>query len=335
MKHKLVIQEKAFRALYLWLLWALIGVAVHFAMFLDPNLWAYIKQDETKVTWITYGLFFLGLLMSFLLMLRIVTESTLAARLGKVATEKSLMEIQIKDTSKAVQRFFQSVKEILMRNEQPDIEALLDIELALYNRVANAVDVLGNLLITMGLIGTIVGLTITLAGLTTSMEALGSNQDQLLSGLRHAMSGMGTAFYATLLGAVLGGVLLRVFVLINTHGVEELSENLKKICMVYCATDLKPGLERDLRFLNVEISALGHNAKLLQEAMHESKQAIMSFREQAQMLHELGDEEDRKQTLRDSVVLQQYYTDLLKEEIRVMNKVNRSWWLRLKKALRS
>lgn len=335
MKYKLVIQAKAYRALYLWLTWAAIGVAVHFAMFLDPHLWTYIKQDETKVTWITYGLFFLGLFMSFLLILRTLSESMLAARLGNVATQKSLMEIQITETSKAVQRFFQSVKEIVMRNEQPDIEALLDIELAIYTRVANAVDVLGNLLITMGLIGTIVGLTITLAGLTTSMEALGNNQDELLSGLRRAMSGMGTAFYATLLGAVLGGVLLRVFVLINNHGIEELSENLKKICMVYCATDLKPGLERDLRFLNVEISALGHNAKLLQDAMNESRQAIAAFREQAQALHKLGDEEDRKQTLRDSVVLQQYYTDLLKEEIRIMNKVNRSWWVRLKRALRS
>lgn len=334
MKYKLVVQEKALRTLFLWLTWAGIGVAIHFAMYLDPNLWEYIKQDKTKVTWITYGLFFLGLLMSFMLVLRTFTESTLAAKLGMIATEKTLMEIQIHTTKSAVERFFQSLKEIVMRNEQPDIEALLDIELAIYNRVANAVDVLGNLLITMGLIGTIVGLTITLAGLTTSMEALGSNQDQLLSGLRHAMSGMGTAFYATLLGAVLGGVVLRVFVLINNHGIEELGENLKKICMVYCATDFKPGLERELRHLNVELVSLGENARLLQAAMDESRLAITAFREQAQALHHLGDEEDRKHTLRDSVVLQQYYTDLLKEEIRVMNRLNRSWWVRLKKAMR-
>lgn len=335
MKYKLVVQKKAFRTLLLWLTWATIGVAIHFAMFLDPNLWEYIKQDHTKITWITYGLFFLGLFMSFLLILRTISESTLAERLGIVATEKNLMEIQIHNPSSAVERFFQSVKEIVMRNEQPDIEALIDIELALYTRVANAVDVFGNLLITMGLIGTIVGLTITLAGLTTSMQALGSNQDELLKGLRHAMSGMGTAFYATLLGAVLGGVLLRVFVLINNHGIDELAENLKKICMVYCSSDIKPGLGRELRFLNVELTAIGHNARLLQAAMDESKQAIVAFREQAQALHKLGDEEDRKQTLRDSVVLQQYYTDLLKEEIRVLNKLNRSWWARLKRALRS
>jgi hypothetical protein len=334
MNRKMIIQEKAFRTMFLWLLWAAVAVAVHFSMYFDLNLWEYIKQDESKVTWITYGLFFLGIIMSFALMVRIITESILATRLGYLARDNGLIQLPIAKTSKAVERFFLSLKEIALRNDQADIEALLDVELAPYRRISHAVDVFGNLLITLGLIGTVVGLIAILAGLTTSMDALGHDQDRLLAGIRHAMGGMGTSFYATLLGSVLGGLLLRVFVLINDHGIDELSENLKKICMVYCSADAKPTLERELRFFNIEIAALGNNVKLLQAAFQETKNTLADFKDHARELHKLGSDEDGKQTLRDSVVLQQYYTDLLKEEIRVMNKINRSWWARLKRSLK-
>jgi hypothetical protein len=311
-----------------------VAVAVHISMYFDLNIWEYIEQDESRVTWITYGLFILGVIMSFGLMIRIIIESIQAKKLGYIARDKGLIEISIESTSKAVERFFLSLRELALKNDEPDIEALLDVELAPYRRISHAIDVFGNLLITLGLIGTVVGLISILAGLTTSMNALGHDQEKLLGGIRHAMGGMGTSFYATLLGSVLGGLLLRVFVLINDHGIEELSENLKKISMVYCSSDSKPSLERELRYFNVEITALGENVKLLQGALHETKETLAAFKEHAQELHKLGDTEESKHTLRDSVVLQKYYTDLLKEEIRVLNKLNGSWYVRLKRALR-
>jgi len=333
MSRDMIIQEKAFRTMLLWLVWAAVALAVHLSMYYDLNLWEYIKQDQSKITWVTYGLFVLGIVMSFGLMVRVINESTLATKLGYIAREKGLIEVPIDSTAKAVERFFLSVKELAIKNEQPDIEALLDVELAPYRRLSHAVDVFGNLLITLGLIGTVVGLITILAGLTTSMDALGHDQERLMTGIRHAMGGMGTSFYATLLGSVLGGLLLRVFVLINEHGIEELSENLKKICMVYCSSDCKPGLERELRFFNIEISTLGENVTLLQAALNETKDTLAAFKEQVRELHELGNDEYGKQTLRDAVRLQDHYTSLLKEEVRVISKINRSWWARLKRAL--
>jgi hypothetical protein len=132
---------------------------------------------------------------------------------------------------------------------------------------------------------------------------------------------------------VLGGVLLRVFVLINDHGIEELSENLKKICMVYCSADARPGLQRDLSFFNSEITVLSENVKRLQAAFDETNSTLANFKEHAQQLHLLGADDEHQQTLRHSVALQHYYTDLLKEEIRVINRINRSWWARLRRAL--
>ena len=68
--------------------------------------------------------------------------------------------------------------------------------------------------------------------------------------------------------------------------------------------------------------------------MYESKESFAAFKEQVKELHQLGNDGDSKHTLRDSVVLQHYYTDLLKEEIRVLTKLNRSWWYRLKQAMK-
>ncbi len=329
-----LIQGNTSRTMLLWLLWAATAVGVHVVMYLDPHLWAYIKQDQSKITWMTYGLFAVGVMMSFILVVRLTNEAVHATKLGMVATANGLMGISPQNRRSAVERFFLSLKEVVSKNNEPDVEALLEIEIAPFHRTSHAVDVIGNLLITLGLIGTVVGLTMTLAGLTTSLDALGQDQDRMLAGLRRAMGGMGTAFYTTLLGTVLGGVLLRVFSLITDDGIEGLAETLKKICMVYCSADTKPTLERELRVFNIEIDALGENVQRLQAAMLESREAISAFRDEAIRLHKLGDDEDGKQTLRDSVVLQHYYSDLLKEEIRILNKLNRSWWTRLKRALR-
>jgi MotA/TolQ/ExbB proton channel family len=334
MNRKLMLHEQAARTMLLWLFWAAAAVAAHVALFLDPSLWAYIKHDPSKITWVTYGLFFIAIFMSFALVIKLGGESDHAAKLGVIAMDNGLLGVSPTNSRRAVERFFLSLKEVVTNNDQPDIEALLNIELAPFYRASNAVEVIGNLLITLGLIGTVVGLTMTLAGLTTTLDALGHDQERLLLGLRSAMGGMGTAFYTTLLGSVLGGVLLRVFSLITEHGIDALAESLRKICMVHCSADTKPSFERELHFFNTEIDALGTNVQKLQAAMTESRQAIVAFREEAVRLHRLGDDEVKKETLRDSIVLQHYYSDLLKQEIRTLNKLNRSWWYRLKEALR-
>ncbi len=334
MASKRLVHEQSYRALILWLGWAGTAIAVYFLLYLDTNLWDFIRQDQSRITWVIMGLFGMGVAVSFALTISITNEASEAVRLGNIAKKDSLPGINPDDNEHAVQRFFLALKEVLSKNAQPDIEALIDVELADYHRKSHVVEVIGNLLITLGLIGTVIGLTLTLAGLTSSLEALGEDQQRLLSGLRKAMGGMGTAFYTTLLGSVLGGVILRVFALITDGGIHNLSDTLKKICMVYCASDCKPTMERDIRALNAEIEHLGVNVQTLRNALHDTKIAMQQFREEATHLNQLNDTEDRNKTLRDSVVLQMYYTDLLKKEIQMINRINRSWWGRLRRALR-
>src|SRR3569832_1735084 len=205
MKNKLMIQERAFRTMFLWLIWAAAAIAVHFALYLDPNLWAYIKQDQSKITWVTYGLFIIGVLMSFSLVLKITAEAIHASKLGKTAMKFSLAGINPENPASAVERFFLSLKEVIRKNEQPDVEALLDMEMGPYHRTSHAVVIIGNLLITLGLFGTVVGLLLSLVGLSFSLFALGHDLERLLAGLTRAFGGGGAAGGAARRGAGGGG----------------------------------------------------------------------------------------------------------------------------------
>ena len=67
-----------------------------------------------------------------------------------------------------------------------------------------------NLMVTLGLIGTITGLIIAISGLENVMTSLEENGNNLVFGLKQALSGMGSAFYTTLFGAILGGFFLKL-----------------------------------------------------------------------------------------------------------------------------
>ncbi len=260
--------------------------------------------------------------------INITAEHIEATNQEELASEQGLMGLEATGKKpRTVNRFFESLKIVAMSNETPQIEVLLDMEYATLSRRSHAIEVLGNLLITLGLIGTVMGLTLTLTGLTTSLDALGHDQDMLLAGLRKAMGGMGTAFYTTLLGAVLGGVLLRIFALITDNGIGALQDYITKICMVHLTADFKPTVERDVRFLNVEIEALGEKVKGLQNAFRESKETINEFHDAIIRLNKntVGEDEG-VYTLRETLRMQKYYRVLIRQELTLMNKLNRGWW---------
>ncbi|MCG6970608.1 MAG: MotA/TolQ/ExbB proton channel family protein, partial [Gammaproteobacteria bacterium] len=202
-------------------------------------------------------------------------------------------------------------------------EALVQVEFSVYQRTAHALEVIGNLLITLGLVGTVVGLTLTLTGLTSSLEALGQDQEQLLRGLRGAMGGMGTAFYTTLLGSVLGGVLLRVFAQINQNGIESLENALTRICLVYCSADFKPSTERDIRSLNTEIEKFNQNVSFLKDHVHEAQRIIADFSEEMGKLR--GIEERENDSMQKTLITRQKYLKSLRDEFQLKRMIRGSW----------
>lgn len=272
-----VMVQRGYRALVLWVIWAAAAIVIYLGLYQDTEVWDFIQHDPSRITWAIIALFAMGVATSFVLTLLLTFEFTKVDELERIAKRNGWLGIQEADKKGCVAEFFQSLRTIIDNNGELNIEALVDVEFSVYQRVSHVLEIFGNLLITLGLIGTVVGLTLTLTGLTSSLDSLGQDQDQLLSGLRGAMAGMGTAFYTTLLGAVLGGVLLRIFAHIDEHGVESLEDALTRICLVYCSADFKPSLERDLHLINAEISNMSRNIKGLQKLLTNTRTAMTEF----------------------------------------------------------
>ena len=269
--------QRGYRVLVLWIFWTAAALSIYFGIYNDTDAWTFIQNDPSRITWAILGLFVIGIITSFILTLALTFESIKVDELETIAEKDGWLGIQEANKKRGVARFFDAMRTILDKNGEINIEALVDVEFSGYQRTAHALEIIGNLLITLGLIGTVVGLTLTLTGLTGSLDALGQDQDQLMNGLRSAMSGMGTAFYTTLLGSVLGGVLLRIYGHIDEHGVESLENTLIRICLVHCSADTKPSTERDLRILNAEVKELTQNLDALQKALGDSQKDIASM----------------------------------------------------------
>ena len=327
--------NSAYRTFILWLAWGSVATTIYLSLYLDTDILDFLSNDESKITWIIIGLFLLGVIGSLLLTINITNEHIEAVNQQELASEKGLMGLEkTGKKNRTVNQYYQSLKIVAMNNDAPNIEALLDMEYSILSRRSHAIEILGNLLITLGLIGTVLGLTLTLSGLTSSLDALGTDQDMLLAGLRKAMGGMGTAFYTTLLGAVLGGVLLRIFALITENGIGALQDYITKTCMVHLLPDFKPTVERDVRFLNVELDALGDKLASLRLAFDDSKESIHEFHDTIKKLHtETESPEQGIYTLRETLRMQKYYRVLIRQELTLMNKLNRSWWTRLKHSM--
>lgn len=331
----LLIPEHPFRTLLQWVAWTAVVIGVYAVLYSATGLLDNILHDQSGVTLIIVVMFLIGFLLSLTLTLAVTREAKQAIRLGRTIRERGLAGVAPRLERYAAHRFFAAVKAGAAGDRPPDPDPLIELELNGYYRRSEAVGIMGNLLITLGLIGTVVGLTMTLAGLSTSLDSLGHDQERLIHGLEDAMKGMSIAFYTTLLGAVLGGVLLRIYALITNNGIADLGDTLKRISL-YCSHDIQPTPERDMRRLNAEITLLGNNCRTLQQALEETAAAMHGFRDTAASLHALADDgAEGEKTMRDALVLQMYYADLLREEVKVMNKVNRAWWPRLRRALRS
>lgn len=318
--------RKALRTLYIWFVWAATASLVTAALYRDSAVWEFVKNDPSHITQLIMVTFFLGVVASFVLVIFITKEFRRALVVQQTVSNGGLTAFSPQALTRAVDRFFHDLKTSLELSGEPDVEALLHTELSAYHRISHAIEVTGNLMITFGLIGTVLGLSITLAGLSTSLEALGHDQLMLLEGLRKAMSGMGTAFYTTLLGAVMGGVLLRIFAQISDNGVDRLYHTVMRMCLVYCSAEYKPSLRRDVHVLNTELTALHENAKRLEAAFLATHEAMNMLQDKLAASH--GDDPDNRNPLILAIERHRRYVEVLREEVHVLASLEQSWWAR-------
>jgi hypothetical protein len=318
--------QRPFFTLFLWAAWGGAAITLYILFFSGTEAWSFVREDPSRITWLILMLFMIGLFGSFVLVVLITIEAIAAWRIDRRLAGKGLAGIGKGEFRLSVGKFFDALKGVVEASGHVDVEALLTTKLAMYQRTSHSIEVFGNMLITLGLIGTVMGLTLTLTGLTGSLDALGHDQEMMMSGLRRAMAGMGTAFYTTLLGAVLGGVLLRMFAQITDHGIHNLFDTVMHSCLVHCSVDLKPSLQRDIHFLDNEIQALGAHLQGLESAFQRSREAMTAFRQEVSELRARTEQE--REQISDSIRRHQAYSRILREEARLMNGTGGSWWRR-------
>ena len=101
-------------------------------------------------------------------------------------------------------------------------------------------EILSSVLVSLGLIGTIAGLIQSTSGLSGVMSAINDAADgKMAEGLREVLGGMGLAFYTTLLGAILGSVILKVLNSVYTSNVDTFAAHLAEISEVYVVPRLR------------------------------------------------------------------------------------------------
>lgn len=88
-------------------------------------------------------------------------------------------------------------------------------------------------IVTLGLVGTIVGLIQASDSLGEVMTSVGKDSDAMMVGMKSTMGNMGTAFYTTLFGAVLGGVTLRLLGSVVDSNTDYLVSHIAELCEVY------------------------------------------------------------------------------------------------------
>jgi len=280
------IDQRGLKTLALWGAWTVASAVVFGMMYRQADILHFVEQDSTRITWIIAGMFILGVLVSFVQVIVLTSEWTRGIRIESLMRRDGLMAIKPpRRKLLLVDRFIIALQTILERNGRLDIESLVDVEFSSQHRTSQFVGLLGNLLITLGLIGTVLGMTLTMNGLNGALGSLGENQDLLLEGLRSAMAGMGIAFYTTLLGSVLGGVILRVYSWLTDASVNGLQDLMLRSFLVDASADMEPSAERDLKMYGVGIARLQENLSLLQQAMQASREEMRLMSEDAVKLH--------------------------------------------------
>jgi len=322
------LDQRGLRTLVLWVGWAIASLMVFQGLYNKAGLWIYIREDQTRMTWVILAMFLLGTLISLAQAWLLTLEWFRAYRVEKYIAAHGIRALKPM-RRRVVDRFFRALQVVIEKGAKPDIEGLIEVEYSAHHRASRMVALIGNLLITMGLIGTVFGLTITLSGLSGSLEALGENQEQLLRGLRHAMTGMGVAFYTTLLGSILGGILLRVFSQITDNSIEGVQDILMRSCLVDGADDLSPSLERDMRALNREMDRLEARIEKLHGAFVSSRGAMREFAEEVGRLQETARQVNEDENLLRAIATHRLYGRMLWREVQLRNRL-RGWWGRLR-----
>jgi Zn-finger nucleic acid-binding protein len=206
-----------------WLIYfAIISCLVVFAA--GRYMLAAVVHDESYLCVVIFCLFLLGLLINYQGIRRLRNEYVCAAVCMLSFRRSGFDEVSVGPAAGILHQHIMDLSEIAKHDNNFTQDGLITL---LYSKMmshAKIVDILSGVLVTLGLIGTIVGLISMTNGLSDTLASLGDDgkATELLTGMRSTMSGLGTAFNTTLVGAILGSVVLRILNNVYASNVDRL-----------------------------------------------------------------------------------------------------------------
>jgi len=233
-----------------WLIYAaIIGSLI--AVATGIHLVRAVITDRSGLCIVIYGLFVLGIFLNFRAVKTLRNEFVCAAfLLKKIKAQGGFNDLVSVSPSGVFHRHIKDLATIARHDPSVSQDSLVTL---MYSRMlakAKIVDVLSGVLVSLGLIGTVVGLISMTNGLGQTLESLGDTSDasSLMNGLRTTMAGLGTAFYTTLVGAILGSVVLRVMNNVYTSNVDHFVSYIASITEV----QITPRLRKSARSSKLE-----------------------------------------------------------------------------------
>ena len=226
---------------------SIIGIIA--AVFCGRLIFDGITSDTTGLCAIILVVFVAALVKSFF-------DARFIARESNVADKQIKKLIALND----VNAFIKNAEKSLFRNHvynlaqigRRDLEVSQDNLIALLQTKLNAkiqpVEIASTLLTTIGLIGTIAGLIGSVSGLEVVVDSVGAGGEEegggLMEGLKETLGGMGTAFYTTLIGAILGGIALRILSSVVASNSDFLVGHIAELSEVYIVPSIRKTAKR-------------------------------------------------------------------------------------------
>ncbi len=173
-----------------------------------------LAEDNSQVSSLILILFIVGMIQS----LRVSILNTYELKQLKKLTE-SRDPTHLKGSMKSV---FENSLKLIDQGDEVDFSAMLSNYQNQYLNMVRSVSVFSGVLITTGLLGTVIGLIITVSGISNVLNAVGQDYEMMIRGMNKTVEGMGSAFYTTFFGGLLGGVVLRLLSTENSRSASRL-----------------------------------------------------------------------------------------------------------------
>lgn len=216
------------------------------------------NQQGTYVSIIILSLFVFAVVKNFFDIRFIHRQARLTDKQINTLRQTNNIYVFLQNSESSLFRdHIDNLHEIFRRDvniSQDNLVTLLQSRLLAKTRV---VEFCSSILVTLGLVGTIIGLIQSAGGLGEVFKAMASEDGSIMEGVDAALGGMGVAFYTTLMGAVLGGVCLRLLSNLVDANTEHIVSHIAELTEIY----ILPILRRAGR-INEE-----HQAKLREKGI--------------------------------------------------------------------